>query len=121
MFCENIDNKLGREICPSELGDNKSNSIYESFVTNETNHSISGILNVLNDNKIYINDLPKLIEFNNYSKNSQKLKNNQKKPTKALKKNSPEKKVSKNNNQLVSSNNKLEKQRNKKKWKKRRK
>ena len=108
MFCENIDNKLGREICPSELGDNKSNSIYESFVTNETNHSISGILNVLNDNKIYINDLPKLLDFNNFSKNSQKLKNNQKKLVKE-KKNSPLKKIKNNNNQLITSNNKLDK------------
>ena len=117
MFFENLDNKLSTGVCSTTeiMGDrNNSNSIHESFVANETNHSISGILNVLNDNKIYINDLPKLIEFNNYSKNSQKLKNNQKKPTKTLKKNSPEKKVSKNNNQLVSSNNKLEKQNNKK-------
>ena len=117
MFFENLDNKLSTGVCSTTeiMGDrNNSNSIHESFVANETNHSISGILNILNDNKIYINDLPKLIEFNNYSKNSQKLKNNQKKPIKTLKKNSPEKKVSKNNNQLVSSNNKLEKQNNKK-------
>ena len=52
----------------------RNNSVLESFVTNETNHSISGILNVLNDNKIYIKDLPKILEINNYSKNSQKIK-----------------------------------------------
>ncbi len=95
MFFENLDNKLSTGVCSTTeiMGDrNNSNSIHESFVANETNHSISGILNILNDNKIYINDLPKLIEFNNYSKNSQKLKNNQKKPIKTLKKNSPEKK-----------------------------
>ena len=52
----------------------RNNSVLESFVTNETNHSISGILNVLNDNKIYIKDLPKILEINNYSKNYQKIK-----------------------------------------------
>ena len=86
MFFENIENKFG-----SESGLEKSNSIYESFVANETNHSISGILNALNDNKIYIKDLPKLLEFNNYSKNSQKLKNGKKK----LEKGTPKKKISK--------------------------
>ena len=115
MFFENIENKLdGGELNPSEVGD-KSSSIFESFVANETNHSISGILNVLNDNKIYIKDLPKLLEINNYSKNSQKLKNNQKKTNK--KKQTPEKqniKNNTNNNQLSSSHNKLEKLNNKK-------
>ena len=57
-----------------ENGNNRNNSVLESFVTNETNHSISGILNVLNDNKIYIKDLPKILEINNYSKNSLKIK-----------------------------------------------
>ena len=115
MFFESIENNLGTgESNPSELGD-KSNSIFESFVTNETNHSISGILNILNDNKIDIKDLPKLLEINNYSKNSQRLKNNQAKPNK--KKKSQEKQNAKNNinnNQMISSNNKLEKNNNKK-------
>ena len=57
-----------------EIGRDRNNSVLESFVTNETNHSISGILNMLNDNKIYIKDLPKLLEINNYSKNSLKIK-----------------------------------------------
>ena len=123
MFFENLDKKIGREVNPSDLGGEKSNSIYESFVANETNHSISGILNVLNDNKIYINDLPKLLEINNYSKNSQRLKNNQKKSIKE-KMNSPQTqaqiqiqnqtqkqktKNNNNNNQLLTSNNKLDK------------
>ena len=55
MF-ENMDSGQG-------IWNDKSNSKLESFVTNETNHSISGILNVLNDNKIYIKDLPMLLEI----------------------------------------------------------
>ena len=72
MF-ENMDNNFdtGKEI---DNGRNKS--IQESFVTNETNHSISGILNILNDNKIYIKDLPQLLELKNKSKNTQKKKAN---------------------------------------------
>ena len=114
MFFENIDSKLNNvESNPSEFGGEKSNSIYESFVANETNHSISGILNVLNDNKIYINDLPKLLEINNYSKNSQKLRNNQKKTGNVKeedKKQSPEKQTIKNkkNNQLINTQNQLD-------------
>ena len=105
IFFENIENKFG-----SESGLEKSNSIYESFVANETNHSISGILNALNDNKIYIKDLPKILEFNNYSKNSQILQNSKKNIEKGLfKKNPPKNEKIKNNNdnQLISSNNKL--------------
>ena len=112
MFFENIENKFG-----SESGLEKSNSIYESFVANETNHSISGILNALNDNKIYIKDLPKLLEFNNYSKNSQKLKNGKKKLEKGTpKKKSPKKEKIKynNNNKIISSHCKLDKFNNKK-------
>ena len=114
MFFENIDSKFkNSELNPSELAGEKSNSIYESFVTNETNHSISGILNVLNDNKIYINDLPKLLEINNYSKNSKRLRNNQKKignGKEVVKKQSPEKQNIKNenNNQLINSQNKFD-------------
>ena len=67
MF-ENMENKF------DVVENDRFNSIKGSFVTNETNHSISGILNVLNDNKIYIKDLPKLFDKNNYSKTSQKIK-----------------------------------------------
>ena len=70
MF-ENMENKFDKI---EENGSEKYNSVLESFVTNETNHSISGILNILNDNKIYIQDLPKIFEINTYSKNSQKIK-----------------------------------------------
>ena len=95
-FLENLDNNV---LSPgaNEIFGEKSNSMHESFVTNETNHSISGILNILNDNKIYIKDLPKLLEINNYSKNSQKLKNNNKKNGKNSKNNSRENKNTKNN------------------------
>ena len=81
MF-ENIESKFDKI---QDNGSDKNNSILESFVTNETNHSISGILNILNDNKIYIQDLPKIFEINTYSKNSQKIKKSIKKTNKAKK------------------------------------
>ena len=112
MFFENMDNKLFKgELNTGEGDGDKTNSIYESFVANETNHSISGILNVLNDNKIYINDLPKLLEINNYSKNSKKLKNKQKQqPAKNIwKKNSPEKQNTKSNQLISPTNSKIDK------------
>ena len=65
-----------------EIGNERNTSVLESFVTNETNHSISGILNILNDNKIYIKDLPKILEINNYSKKSLKIKKINKIPKK---------------------------------------
>ena len=112
MF-ENMDSGQG-------IWNDKSNSKLESFVTNETNHSISGILNVLNDNKIYIKDLPMLLEINNYSKNSQNLKKHNKRYSKIK----GDKQISevhifknKNVNILLSSNNKLEKPNNNQKKK----
>ena len=117
-FFEYLDNKYDKEMPVStEVAGEKSNSIFESFVANETNHSISGILNILNDNKIYINDLPKLLEINNYSKNSEKIINKQKKQSKTMKK-SPDIKNTKNNNQLTSPIDKLEKKQNNKRSKK---
>ena len=117
-FFEYLDNKYDKEMPVStEVAGEKSNSIFESFVANETNHSISGILNILNDNKIYINDLPKLLEINNYSKNSEKIINKQKKQSKTMKK-SPDIKNTKNNNQLTSSIDKLDKKQNNKRSKK---
>jgi len=65
-----------------EIWNERNASVLESFVTNETNHSISGIINILNDNKIYIKDLPKILEINNYSKNSLKIKKINKIPKK---------------------------------------
>ena len=50
----------------------------ESFVTNQTNGSISNIVNVLNDNKIYICDLQNILVQNN---NSNKSPQNNKKPS----------------------------------------
>ena len=117
-FFEYLDNKYDKEMPVStEVAGEKSNSIFESFVANETNHSISGILNILNDNKIYINDLPKLLEINNYSKNSENIKNKQKKQSKTMKK-SPDIKNTKNNSQLTSPIDKLEKKQNNKRSKK---
>jgi hypothetical protein len=112
MF-ENMDSGQG-------VWNDKSNSKLESFVTNETNHSISGIVNVLNDNKIYIKDLPILLEINNYSKNSQNLKKHNKRYSK-IKGNKQISEVhifkNKNVNILLSSNNKLEKPNNNQKKK----
>ena len=105
MF-ENMENKFDKA---QENGSDKYNSKLESFVTNETNHSISGILNVLNDNKIYIQDLPKIFEINAYSKNSQKIKKYNKKPKKIK----PEIEISNNNNHIKNNDkqkNRLEKQ-----------
>ena len=113
IFFENIEKRLDEGgITSSEIGGEAANSNCGSFVTNETNHSISGILNVLNDNKIYINDLQNLLEIKNYSKKSQQLKAaNSKKPIKsAWKKKSPEESTSnKNPNQAVSSSKKSDK------------
>ena len=50
----------------------------ESFVTNQTNGSISNIVNVLNDNKIYICDLPNILLQNSNNNNTQKNKINKK-------------------------------------------
>ena len=108
MF-ENMENKFDKA---QENGNEKYNSKLESFVTNETNHSISGILNVLNDNKIYIQDLPKIFEINTYSKNSQKIKKYNKKPKKIK----PEIEINENNNHVKNydkQKNKQEKQFNK--------
>ena len=45
-----------------------------SFVTNQTNGSISNIVNVLNDNKIYIKDLPFILAQNSKKNNNKKNK-----------------------------------------------
>ena len=108
MILENIDQKLSTGVLNiTEEGEKKNSSINESFIENETSHSISGILNVLNDNKIYTNDLTKLLEFNNYSKNSEKLKNNQKKLVESKVKENLTEKINSKTNQLFSPNNNL--------------
>ena len=42
---------------------------FDSIKTNETNGTISGLLNVMNDNKIYIKDLPNLFKVYYYPNN----------------------------------------------------
>ena len=42
---------------------------FDSIKTNETNGTISGLLNVMNDNKIYIKDLPNLFKVYYYPSN----------------------------------------------------
>ena len=61
--------------------DNEDNN--DSFITNKTNESITQMLSILNDNKIYIKDLPKIFMENKIkniypSITQQKLKNNKK-------------------------------------------
>jgi hypothetical protein len=53
----------------------------ESFVTNQTNGSISNIVNVLNDNKIYICDLPNILAQNNTNNITQKNNKINRKPS----------------------------------------
>ena len=57
----------------------------DSFVTNQTNGSISGIVNVLNDNKIYTKELANLFLENNITEN--KNSSMKKENTKNLQKN----------------------------------
>ena len=45
---------------------------FDSIKTNETNCTISGLLNVMNDNKIYIKDLPNLFKVYYYPNNENK-------------------------------------------------
>ena len=47
----------------------------ESFVTNQTNGSISNIVNVLNDNKLYICDLPNILAQSNTNTNTNNTNN----------------------------------------------
>ena len=53
--------------------ENNEDQNLDSFITNQTNGSISNIVNVLNDNKIYTKDLPNILAQNNtkiiYKKN----------------------------------------------------
>ena len=44
--------------------DEKENNNIDSFITNQTNGSISNIVNMLNDNKIYTKDLPNILSEN---------------------------------------------------------
>ena len=61
----------------------------DSFITNQTNSSMSVMLNALNDNKIYIKELPNiLVQYNKTTQNQNNLKmKNDKFKTKELLKN----------------------------------
>lgn len=59
----------------------------DSFVTNQTNSSISGIVKVLNDNKIYTNELANLFLENNIKENKNKTSPIKKQNTKNSQKN----------------------------------
>ena len=48
---------------------NKEEINVDSFITNQTNGSISNIVNILNDNKIYTKDLPNIFVEKNYKNN----------------------------------------------------
>ena len=50
----------------------KSNKKFDSFIDNQTNGSISYLVNVLNDNKIYTKDLPNILIQNNSNNNNNK-------------------------------------------------
>ena len=58
----------------------KSNKKFDSFIDNQTNGSISYLVNVLNDNKIYTKDLPNILIQNNSNNNNNKniIKKNKK-------------------------------------------
>ena len=53
-----------------EINDNNWGTHIDSFITNQTSSSISGVVNILNDNKIYTKELPNI--FSQYNK---KIKN----------------------------------------------
>ena len=59
-----------------QFNDENKEAIYmESFIGNQTNGSISNIVNVLNENKIYTKDLPNIF-MQNSSNNDKKYKKN---------------------------------------------
>ena len=56
----------------------------DSFITNQTNGSISNIVNILNDNKIYTKDLPNILAQNNIKDNLNKNKSRKTKDIKDI-------------------------------------
>ena len=74
----------------------------DSFVTNQTNRSISGILNVLNDNKIYTNELANIFLENNIKENKNKSSSMKKQNTKNLEKNNKKPNETGKNNTTIS-------------------
>ena len=57
----------------------------DSFLINDTNRTLSSLINVMNESKIYVKELPNLLGINNYSKNSNILKNAENKDKKSNK------------------------------------
>ena len=74
----------------------------DSFVTNQTNRSISGILNVLNDNKIYTNELANIFFENNIKENKNKSSSMKNQNTKNLQKNNKKPNETGKNNTTIS-------------------
>ena len=85
-----------------EENDNNNDKNLDSFITNQTNGSITNIVNALNDNKIYTKDLPNILAQNNYKDNIKKTKNKKIKDmnTKIKKKTNVQKKTNKNQNSI---------------------
>ena len=65
----NIINKKELLSSPNKIGSADSKN-------NETNETISGLLNIMNDSKIYINDLPNIFKVNYSPNKGGKIKNN---------------------------------------------
>ena len=56
-----------------KINEKENNKDIDSFITNKTNESITKMLSILNDNKIYIRDLPKIfMENKNLDQNVKK-------------------------------------------------
>ena len=94
-----LNKKQFHNFCDDE---NKNNSI-ESFITSEMNGSIALIVNTLNDNKIYVKDIPPIIKT---KKNKIEEKKNEKKIITTVKKNENKKSIDKNKN-LINNTNRL--------------
>lgn len=83
-----------------KLNENDYNINEDSFSTNKNNDSITKMLSILNDNKIYIEDLPKiLMENKNINIYSNKNPNNTKQNK--INGNSKDKKIKYNKNELI--------------------
>ena len=59
-----------------DISDDFEEKNIDSFITNQTNRSITNILNVLNDDKIYTKDLPNILEQNSKTTKEDKNKAN---------------------------------------------
>ena len=100
-----ISQYLLRDNTPNE----KKNTNFDSFVTNETNHSIKDILNILDDRKVNKKNKQKILKINCPKKsNILKIFKNLVKKKDSSKKNSPEKPNKKSAHYLILSTNKIE-------------